>query len=309
MKQARTLLIFVLCVVPMCLGAQNAMFVNTPSDARSAAMGNTGYAMSANAFAANYNTAGILFSDATGAVEASYLDWQPDGMRMQMWSLGGFCAISDKIGIAAALRFNIHDSYMRTDEYGNFIDDFTPYEFSGDIGVAYRIAHRLALAATLRFINSDMGGPEKGNAFAVDLDAYYDIGRLGLGLGVSNLGSEIGYGYSKLPLPMRLKAGIDYTFVDSDLHMLTGLAEIDYQLNPQTFRGATLGLGAEYAFMDLISLRAGYNLSDKKTTGDSYGSVGMGLSFHLATIDVAYILAASDSMMKNTLLVSLGCLF
>lgn len=297
------------CVVAFSAGAQSLSFINTPSDARSAAMGESGYAMKANAFATRYNTAGILFSGDRAAAGLSFLNWQPDGLGMLVWNAGGYYALNERIGLAAGVRINSQDAYTRFDEDGNNLGDFTPREQAIDLGVAYRIADRFGLAATFRYIGSDIGAAEKGSSFALDLDAYYSSARLRLGLGVSNLGSKAGYGYSKVALPSRLKLGAGYDLFVRKGHTLAGNAEFNYQFGPKDYAGATLGLGAEYTYKGIFSLRGGYHLSNGEKTGDGYGSLGAGVNIWKLSLDGAYLLAGADSYIKNTLLVSLGCRF
>ncbi|MDL2231538.1 PorV/PorQ family protein [Porphyromonadaceae bacterium OttesenSCG-928-L07] len=305
MIRNRFILSIALCFIAGISYAQSVSFINTSSDARTVAMGDAGYAMPVTAFATHYNSAGVLFSN-RAAIGASYVMWQPDASDNSMVNLGGYCRFSDKFGMAAGVRHNTLSDIFRTDEQGNPLGNFTPTEYMIDLGIAYRVAKHLGIATTFRYIDSDLGASSSGSAFAVDIDLMYKLERLSIGLGLSNLGSKIDYGYDKYELPARIKAGAMYQFSFSEKHHLTGSAELDYQLQPSDFSGINAGVGVEYAYKSLFALRGGYHIGDEDKTGPSYASLGCGVNYAGFSLDFAYLLGDSASAMKNTMLIALS---
>ena len=293
----------ILCLSGVALSAQSAGFINTAPDARLVATGNTGYASAGTAFATHYNTAGIYFSDAQSRVAVSYINWQPDYQKSTWLNVGGFYQLNRKIGFALGVRHLSGDDIMRTDEQGNSLGNFTPKEYTIDLGMSYGLNEFLSLGANLRYIGSDLAG-EKGTAFAVDLHAMYRQNKLTAGLGITNLGSKIDYGYEKHELPARIKAGVAYCFVSTDKHSLSGNGELQYQIMPSEYSGIAGGLGAEYTFKRMLSVRAGYQFGDEEKTGPGYMTLGCGGKWKMLNLDLAYLI--TDSALKNTMFVSLG---
>jgi hypothetical protein len=62
----------------------------------------------------------------------------------------------------------------------------------------------------------------------------------------------------------------------------------------------------EYAFMQLVFLRAGYRLGNQSISEPSYFSAGCGVSFAGVALDFVYLLADQKSPLKNTMQLSLG---
>lgn len=282
--------------------AQSAAFLNTVSDARLVALGNTGVASFETAFATQYNSAGMLFSTAESRIALSYMNLQPDYQKSSWFNAGGFYKISPKAGIGAGLRYLSGEAVRQTDGYGNNLGSITPKEYAIDLGMAYGVTKDLSVGVTLRFIGSDIG--EKGTAFAADLTAMYRKERWSAGAGISNLGSKIDYGNGKYALPARLKAGASFRVIRTDRHTLCGNGEIAYQLMPADFTGLTAGLGAGYSFKQMLSLRAGYQWGEEEKTGPGFATVGGGVAWRMLNMDVAYLIA--ENAFKNSWFLSLG---
>jgi hypothetical protein len=302
MKRYYITLLFILTGAAT-LHSQSASFLNTFSDARLAAMGNAGYAMPV-IYATHYNNAALLYAEAKTAAAVSYVNWQPQAANSALINAAAY-TMGKRIGIAAGFRYHTFADMQQTDMQGNLTGSFAPREYAIDVGLAYKAMERLAVAATVRYIGSDMGGPEKGSAFAIDLSVLYQQGNLNLGLGYSNLGTKIGYGYSEYGLPARIKAGASYRISLADMHHFTGSIDAAYQ-TLSGYAGISGGLGVEYVYKHWGALRAGYHLEDEKNVGASYASVGCGAMYYGFKLDFACILAGSDAPIRQSMVVSLG---
>ena len=89
-------------------------------------------------------------------------------------------------------------------------------------------------------------------------------------------------------------------------HILNCALDFGYQMIPSGSSNFYAGIGAEYTCMKYAVLRAGYHLGDKDKGYDNYGSVGCGLRYHEISGDFSYLLADSDSPLKNSYQLSIG---
>jgi hypothetical protein len=287
------------------LHGQSAAFLNTFSDARLAAMGNAGYALP-TPYATHYNNATLLYAQTKMAAAVSYVAWQPQAANSALINAAAYIK-GKRAGISAGFRRHTFAGISQTDEQGNPTGAFAPHEYAIDVGFACKVIERLSVAATVRYIGSDMGGPEKGSAFAADVSVLYKQGDLSLGLGYTNLGTKIDYGYSAYGLPARIKAGAAYRLSFAGTHHFTGSIDAACQ-TLSGYAGMSAGLGVEYAYKHWGALRAGYHAADETHVGASYASVGLGVMYYGFTLDFAYILADANAPIRQSMIISLGYL-
>jgi hypothetical protein len=281
--------------------AQSVPFLNFPSDARTVAMGNAGYIL-ASPFAVQHNTAAMMSDYAPEtAVAASYLMWQPQATNSSLIQVAGYTKYNNA-GFAAGFRHHTLGAIEKTDDQGNITGTFSPSEYTAELGFGYKIKTNLALGVAIRYINSDMGGEKKASAIASDISMLYNHKNLNIGLGCSNVGSKINYGYSEYSLPARMNTGLAYHFSIENKHSVTGVADVAYQLS-SNHTGLASGIGAEYTYNKLVSFRTGYHF-ENESIGSSYATVGCGAHFSGFSIDVAYILAQNNNPMCQTMMIS-----
>jgi hypothetical protein len=293
--------IIMLIVVALSYG-QSIPFLNFFSDARTAAMGNTGFVV-ASPFAVNRNTAAFMLNNPLSTeVGASYLSWQPQVTNSTLINAAGYTK-HNNIGLAAGVRYHTLNAIEITDEQGNALESFSPSEYTMEVGFGYRLKPAIALGVSLRYISSDMGGEKKSSAIASDISALYNNKNLSAGVGVSNLGSKINYGNSEYDLPARIQSGISYRFLDKEEYSVMGVADAAYQISSGS-NGLVSGIGAEYTYKKLASLRAGYHFEDE-LVGASYGTVGCGVHFSDFSVNFAYMLASNNNPMRQTMIISL----
>jgi hypothetical protein len=279
--------------------SQGVPFLNFFSDARTAAMGNAGFVV-ASPFAVNRNTAATLLNNTHSTeVGASYLSWQPNSTLIDAAGYTNY----KNTGIAAGIRYHTLNAIETTDEQGNVIGSFSPSEYAMEVGFGYRINPAIALGASLRYITSDLGGEKKASAIAADISALYSSKNLNVGVGFSNVGSKIDYGYSEYALPTRIQAGAAYRLLDKEEHNVLGVVDAAYQLSSEN-KGLLGGIGAEYTYKNLASLRAGYHFEDE-SVGASYGTVGCGMHFSGFSVNFAYMLASTQNPMNQSMIISL----
>lgn len=294
-------LLFLTSIATLSSG-QAVPFLNYVSDARIAAMGNSGYVLP-SAFAAQRNTAAI-FQDTLHpvGVSASYLLWQPQNADNKLINIGGYGTFNN-LSVSAGMHFNSMPTVQLTSENGNVGDSFTPSEYSFELGFGYKINAGIAVGAAVRYLGSDLGGTKNASAVTADVSFLYSKENYSLGLGLSNLGTKVDYGSSKYSLPTRVNTGVAYHYHIADKHSLTGVIDADYQLASNN-TGIAGGIGAEYLYNNLVALRTGYHFEDEKI-GASYATAGCGLHLSGISVDFAYVIAPNDNVMSQTMLVSL----
>jgi hypothetical protein len=175
-------------------------------DARSAAMGDAGVAISPDANSAHWNPGKLGFATQDLTFSASYSPWLRkiiDDMSLS------YLSAQKKVGenstfSASLLYFDMGDIQFRT-ATGQPAGDFNPKEYALSLAYGQRLSENFGVGIGARYIRSNISNgvndTRPGNTAAVDLGTYYNrdltIGarnfNLGLGANISNLGGKISY--------------------------------------------------------------------------------------------------------------------
>ena len=293
--------------------AQSVAFLNIPNDAKSMAMGGASVAMGATAFAVGNNAAAMSLGENKSRIGVNYLQWQPDGTSNGLISGAAYYKF-DRLAVGiGANSFSYQEEYDIYSGNGASFSSFKPSEISVNVGVSYRVISNLSIGVNAKYISSKLASSEfvddykNGSSAAFDISVMYKLGRLNVAAMATNLGSKISYGtsssFGSYDLPAAVKCGASYSMGVGSNSLLTGTLEAGYLLYAS---GIAAGLGAEYAFKDMIFVRAGYHVGDENVTIPSYASFGVGAKLFGFTLDAAYLLAGSGSPLKNTLSIGLG---
>lgn len=183
-------------------------FLSISPDARSAGMGDTGAAISADANAVYWNPAKLVNAKSDIGASLSYTPWLGKIVNdMWLFYASGYYKIDRLQAVAVSMRyFNLGNITFR-DDLGSIIDDHRPSEYSIDATYSRLLTEHFSIGASIRYINSNLTGSligqdaRPGRSVAVDLGVYYDkdlalFGRnsnLALGLDISNIGRKITY--------------------------------------------------------------------------------------------------------------------
>lgn len=299
---------------------QSATFTDINPDGRSAAMGNAGYAVEANAFSIFNNTAAIAFENNAWQAGYSFNLYQPDAKAYNgMHTIGGYYRIAKKHSVAVGFNYLAYKKIDIVDATGTKTGDYMNHDMAISAGYAYRINDIFSIAANVRFIQSKQGDTaaaanyEDGTAFAGDLSFMYRQNGLSASVGAYNIGSKIDYGYYKNDLSSHIKAGVAYEWNINYTHYITGTAQGSYLLKADeriNVDGTTedaqkifAGVGAEYSYKKLYSARLGYRIGDKET---SYFTAGVGVCVGPVTLDFAYLIGSKDTLLRNTMLIGVS---
>ena len=203
-------------------------------DARSAAMGDAGVAISPDANAPHWNPAKLGFMQNDISISASYSPWLRNIVNDMSLSYVAFNKkLNETSSFSASLLYFNLGSIQLTDANGLPLQDFRPKEYTIDLAYGQKLSDYLSLGLGARFIHSNLSsgvtvgsGPnastaKAGNSVAADLGIYYSrdlvMGgknyNLALGGNLSNLGAKIGYTTpeEKDFIPTNLRLGTAFT--------------------------------------------------------------------------------------------------
>ncbi len=289
--------------------AQTGMkFLMTSLDARATALGGAVTAdESMNTSAALfYNPAGLArmsgtfhvgFSNTAFIEDINYnafsVAFQPAGGNYGTFGLS-----------LVALDYGDIERTARADTDAGFVrlGTFSPTAMAIGLGYGRSFTDRFSVGAHVKVVTQDLGSqPESidasGNAsnrdfkestVAVDFGVLYNTGFRSLTIGMSarNFSKEVTYVSQSFELPLTFQIGlamdlIDFTSMDPNMHSIQ--FSIDAQ-RPRDFE-EHVKVGAEYTFMNLLSLRAG--MAEAFVQDQERGfSLGAGLNFNLSNISV-----------------------
>ena len=301
---------------PINAGAAN--YLTLPADARSAAMGGAGVAVSGGDNAVFHNGA-VALSDAVsrGGATYTYSPWMRDyESGHALHSLGGYYKINRRNAVLLGFRYF---GYPKVDGMGENASGIHPKEMALEAGYAYEVIKNLSVSATFKYLFSDMGkiGNSSGaSSVAFDLGVLYKRGindwegaGWSVGIHASNLGPKIKYLISKEALPATVKVGGATDLPFAQMHRLTLTADLGYRLFPHDVQAFNVSAGAEYAWMEHLMLRGGYHYGDKNKGDVGYATAGAGVEYAGVHLDFAWLFAGHECLARNTFWVSLGYSF
>ena len=182
-------------------------------------------------------------------------------------------------------------------------------------------------------VNNDY---KAGNAVAADISYFYTNKEWNFGLALTNLGSKIKYGGEPSYIPANLALGGAYNKdVNSD-NKISVAIEFNKLLVPtppdpsdaqkvadynnkgvvaswfssfgdapgggkEELKEVQLGLGAEYTYKQLFSLRAGYFAESNVKGNRNYLTVGAGLHYKVGGINFSYLVPGGNKTNNNAL--------
>ena len=287
-------------------------FMNIMAGPRTAAMGGISAGLAPGAYAHFDNVAAVPFNEETFAAGVSYGMWQPDAAKSHLVTVGGIYRINDRLGVTFGTLVGVNSSYELMDDNGSITGSFTPKDFRIGAGVSYRVIDDLSVGVALNYAQSTLA-PKSDlysttmKTFAADIQVMYRISDFDISLSANNLGTPVksasGESFS-IPMNAKLAAGYENDF---DVHHLSAGIEGGLYFGGPSAMGCTVG--AEYEYDSLIAVRAGYHYGSEKNGLPSFASVGLGAHVFGVNLDVAYLIAAGNSPLRNTFSVGVGYSF
>lgn len=188
-----------------------------------------------------------------------------------------------------------------------------PYEWTADLGYAFRVIPSVVAYATTTYFRSDMGRSTSGIGFSVGagyqkpLKVRQTSTLLTLGFRLQDLGKPIKYGDTGIPfsLPTSLQVGGDWQIACAPKHQVACALSARY-FTPKDARLLLVSSGFEYSYDNLISARIGYRYGQKELSQVTCGIGGFYRGFRA---DVSYQHGLSKLVGIDALMVGLGYSF
>lgn len=297
-----TICLMLVTLAPLAAISEGALlFLTIEPGARANAMGRAYSAIADDGYAMWWNPGSPAFNRDM-QLAGSYVPWlQGSGMDDMSYQYLGWNQYIEDIGnINAHIVLMDLGTQMHTDTNGEDLGTFHSFDISGAIGYSYDVIPEvLGLGANFKLVYSYLSpkgtglteSEGKAFSFAFDAGAKYrnvaKINGLDLALVLQNIGPNVTYVDEAQadPHSMTARLGAAYRAIDEPFSKLTFSAEASKILandDPlykrfitgwKNFDETIYGAGAEYTYLDLISLRGGYFADTAgKITGPSFGA-------------------------------------
>ena len=206
------------------------------------------------------------------------------------------------MGITLTGAFQNGSPYTTVDASGNAGSSFTPTALLAGAGFGFRFTETLSAGATVRFASEKLSDKDSYSAIAADILVSFKKDGLKAAAGVANLGTPVKSGKQSYSLPMSVKAGVGYG-VDLSGNKLNFGADLDYFFSG----GLGAAAGTEFAFKDMVFVRAGAHIGTGRSPLPTYLSLGAGAKFSGFHFDLCFM--TLNEAIGNTLAIGLGYAF
>ncbi len=291
-------------------GQTTMNFLLVPVSARASGMGNSFTALSKGVESVFYNPAGLTEMNTKTEFFISTTKWFAD-----INYISGAAAYNAGDYGAFALSFIYVDygtiegaSLIPSSEAGS---DPLGYTLTGDIknvgaysfGLTYvkEISNKFSIGGTMKYVGQQLGQStnENGNisdnnvnklAFDLGVKYFPGIESLRLGMSMRNFSTFVRYHSFSSPLPIIFAVGLGMNLMDiinkdiANDHSIMFSTEF---LHPNNYTDR-INLGFEYTFMDIVSLRSGYQTNHDILSWSGGLSVKQSLGGVIFNIDYSY---------------------
>lgn len=278
-------------------------FLNVATDPRAAAMGEAVTSLEMNSAAMFFNTAGMARLQNGVSLSVGQIGWIADIRHFY-----GSVAISPAngeygvIGLTfRSVNYGSMDQTIIANNANGYLDlgTFSPTAYAAGIGYAKAISDRFAIGGNVNYDFQDLGSSvtsinadgsyahsrSKLNVVSFDFGMIYNTGfkSLAFGMDVRNFSRQLKYVSESFDLPLIFNLGVsmnvlDMWNVDSKSQSLIIAAGATH---PRDYP-EQVNVGAEYNFMQMISLRGGYMFNN-----DVYGvTAGVGIHKDIAGVNL-----------------------
>lgn len=184
--------------------------------------------------------------------------------------------------------------------------------------------------------NSVNNNYKSGSSVAGDISWFYTQKEWNFGAALTNLGGKLNYGGESSYIPANLGLGAAYNKTINSENKLSFAADINKLLVPtppdptdaqkvadynnkgvvgswfssfgdapgggsEEIKEFQLGLGAEYMYKDMFSLRTGYFTESQLKGNRNYFTMGAGLEYKVAGINFSYLVPTGNNTNNNAL--------
>jgi hypothetical protein len=224
-------------------------FLTFTPDARSAALGDAGVALSPDANALYWNSARLPFAEKHSGLAASYTPWLSNlGISdMYLGYVSGYKKIANDQIIGLSVNYFDLGQIEFTNDVGVSLGTFFSREYAISGSYARKLSDRIGVGVNLRYINSNLVGNQvingvaakPGTSVAGDIAFFYNGDNaerrwnVNYGAVLSNIGGKVSYGgTNSYHLPTNLKLGTALTRRFSEDHRLTFTLDVNKLMVP-----------------------------------------------------------------------------
>lgn len=277
---------FLAALLPVCLFSQGSSsgvsHLNIPGLPRPAAMGQALVADPGELSSAATNPANLLKAESAEIV-LSHSEWIQDVRSEFLTARIPVSGFSMGVSVRST---NIEGIEIR-ERPGPPLGTVTARSLSIGATGALEVMENATVGLTLRYLYEKMYVDE-ANGYSLDLGMLYRTPLEGLtgGFSVTNLGKLGAFRQESSSLPTMLNLGARYGLSFDEFTVLLAPAFL-MRLEPSTPMAA---LGAEVSYLEMVSLRVGYQSGyDARTL-----SAGLGVRYGLVGVDYAYVPFSED---------------
>ena len=244
------------------------------------------------------NPAVIPFSGSD--VQAGLQLWAPSSVKATHINILSGIKLGDRLGLSVTAAYQMGQPYAISDASGKETGQFRPSDLLVGAGLGYAFTDNLSAGVQVKLASQTLAAGSSSSAVAADAFILYANEGLQATAGVTSMGPSIKDSQeNKYNLPSSAKLGIGYTLPAG----LSFRADADYFFTG----GIGAGLGAQYAWKDMVFVRAGYHLGTDKAPIPSYLSLGAGAKFSGFHLDLCWLTA--NEALGNTLMFGIGYAF
>ncbi len=296
----RLLIVLISLNISVSMFSQAGSFLTNTLNARNIALGST-YIAYENNNAVYSNLAANSLSNTKFGINFNYRPWIEDlSSDYSLMGASAYYAIDSINSFALGFKNYTMPSYSIMDDNGNSSGTYNPGELSFALGYARKLNESTAVSLTLQYLESNLYETYNASTILFDLGFKSSWEKLNYGVVVKNLGPKLNFDNDKVSLPLTIGGGIAYSDVIGAKNNIT--AAVDFsQISQDEESGFSAGLGCEYAYDKLLSLRAGYHFVDE-SIGLSALTLGAGVKYKVASIDFGYLI--SDNALNNNFSIS-----
>ena len=289
------------------LGQTGMKFLNVGTDPRAIALAEAVTAVEGNSTSLFFNPACMARIDGLANAALGQVQWIAEIKH-------NFASVSVRPGDG---EYGVIGVMVQTVDYGELqqtvrsgndqgyedLGSFTPKGLMVGLGYARALSDKFALGGNVKWVQQNLGNAiigydassaaisseNEASVFAFDFGLTYKTGfkSLEFGMVVRNFAKEVRYVNEGFQLPLTFKIGVamdlfDLTNIDKQMHRF--LLTIDAE-HPRDYP-ERVRMGAEYVFLDLLALRAGFiSVADEQKFSygiglhKNLGSIGLGVDY------------------------------
>lgn len=257
------------------VGTFDGQFLKIAVGARAAAMGGAFVGVADDGSSLFWNAAGIARIDPDKSeLSLNHANWPAELSFDQISYVFHVKRIPGAFGIhARALTMDpmVETTAYQPDPVVGTGRTFDAGMMAAGITYARSFTDKFSAGVTGNFIHEGLAEFSQ-QSFAVDIGSLYDVGTLGMkiGMSINNIGSQIRFIERDGRIPSIFRVGTSATLLQSSDQKLIGSFEFSHPPD----NSERLNVGAEYAFRKYLFLRGGYNINY-----DAEGIAG-GVGFH-----------------------------